>query len=92
MSDFVQHLAVPVRTESGVEDHDIDLPTWSDIKAAIGGLDGHTRTEVYLYPHRGDPETYMAIAGGSDSHNLVFLCHHNARFDEAVTPDAPEGP
>lgn len=91
MSDFAQHLAGPVWTDSGLEDHDIDLPTWPDIEAAIGGLDGHTRTEVYLHPRRSDPETYMSIAGGADDHYLVFVCHHNERFDEAVTPDAPEG-
>ncbi len=91
MSEFVQHLGVPVWTESGVEDQDFESPTWPDIEAAIGGLDGHTRTEVYLHPRRGDPETYMAIAGGSDNHYLVFVCHNNERFDEAVTPDAPEG-
>ena len=90
ISNLVRHLAVPVWTESGVEDHGVKLPTWPDIEAAIGGLDGHTRTEAYLHPRRNDPETYMAIAGGSDNHYLVFLCHHNERFDEAVTPDAPD--
>ena len=91
MSDFAWHLTVPVSTGSGVDDREVDSPTWPDIEAAIRALDGQTRTEMYLHPHRGDPETYLAIAGGSGNHYLVFVCHHNKRFDEAVSPDAPEG-
>ena len=51
MSDFAQRLASPVWTGSGVEDHDVDSPTWSDTEVAIRGLDGDNRTEVYLHPH-----------------------------------------
>lgn len=90
MNGFAQLLVAPRWTDSGVDDHEVESPTWLDVETAIRGLDGHTRSEVYLHPHRANTETYMAVAGGSDNRYLVFVCHGNERFDEAVTPGASD--
>jgi hypothetical protein len=90
VTDLVCSLTVPVWSESGVETQVVDAPAWADIDKAIRALDGHVRSEVYLHQDRDDAETYMAIAGGSRNRYLVFVCHDNKRYDEAVTPDAAD--
>lgn len=89
MGGYFKRLEAPVWSTDAAA-VEVDSPTWTQIESAIRSLDGWTRNDLYLHPDPDDLETYFAVAGGTDNRYLVFFCHGNESFDEAITPDAED--
>ncbi len=64
-------------TRWGLPSETTNDPSPQDLRAGIESLDGSHRSALYL-----------AVAGGSDNHFLVFISEANQWFTEAITPDA----
>ena len=66
-----------------MESADIFDPTWDQVEAAIRALDEGTRNDLYLHPLASNPETYLAVGGGSGRY-LVTGSIDNERFPTLV--------
>ncbi|MCP4087974.1 MAG: hypothetical protein GY745_23460 [Actinomycetia bacterium] len=75
-------------TRWGLPSETTNDPSPQDLRAGIESLDGSHRSALYLALVPSDLGTYLAVAGGSDNHFLVFISEANQWFTEAITPDA----
>ncbi len=72
----------------GLPSETTDDPSPEDLRVGIESLDGHHRSALYLALVPSELGTYLAVAGGSDNHFLVFISAANQWFTEAITPNA----
>jgi hypothetical protein len=45
-------------------------PTWDQVEEAIRRLDNRVTNDLYLQPHREDPETYLCVGGGQGRYTV----------------------
>jgi hypothetical protein len=73
------------RIDRSMRTTEIDQPQWEAIDAAIRALDNASRNDVYLVPHKTDPETYLCIGGGAGRY-IVTGSIRNEEFPTVIDP------
>lgn len=79
----IELLVVAQWNHPHMESADILNPTWDQVEDAIHALDEETRNDLYLHPLASNPETYLAVGGGSGRY-LVTGSIDNERFPTVV--------
>jgi G:T/U-mismatch repair DNA glycosylase len=64
---------------------ELDRPSWEAVDAAIRALDNASRNDLYLTPHRADPDTYLSIGGGAGRY-IVTGSIKSEQFPTVIDP------